>query len=142
MAVIIAKSVTARNIVGTPSAPETLTNSYTGEGAVVSDAIFIGKSDSVALDITYTMGADETSNTMQVEVEVANPVGTGAPEATDWMLYSTISSGTVTASEWSMSPGSYHVIIDIAAKYIRLSFKETGVATNFGTVSTKLITVN
>lgn len=140
MAVIIAKSVTARNIVGTPSVPITLTNAY-AEG-VASDEIFIGKADTVALDITYAMGTDETSNTMQMKVEVANPVGTGAPETADWMLYSTVSSGTVSASEWSMSPGVFHVSIDVAAKYIKLSFKETGVAANYGTVSVKLITVN
>lgn len=111
----------------------TLTRSYVA-GTVISGKNY----DTLVLDITYTEDAAETNNTMEFKIEFSSDNTTFYQEvaesiagavATDVLLTHTVASagaGTATRFEYP---------IDLANTYIRVSFKESGVATTFGTVS-------
>lgn len=87
------------------------------------------------LDILYTMGATETSNSIELKVE-------GSPDGTNFYRIpnETVSSGTSTlvAREFTFvgtnaAAATISIGLDIFYKYIKVSAKETGVATNAGT---------
>lgn len=92
------------------------------------------------LYINYTPGATETSNVLDIQIETGN-------EDDDLYISSSLSdsSGTIT-----VSPASYHITgatggteykrnlsLDISDRVVKVSFKETGVVTNFGTLTVK-----
>lgn len=88
------------------------------------------------LDVKYTMGATESSNTIEVKVE-------GSTDRVNWIpLSNDTTSGatsTLTAREFvftgtNAATASFGIFLDIAYKYIRVSCKETGVQTNKGSV--------
>ncbi len=90
----------------------------------------------VNFDILYTMGATETSNSIQMRVE-------GSPDGTNFyrIANETVSGGTstLTAREFTFvgadaAAATISIGLDIFYKYLKVSFKETGKATNFGTV--------
>ena len=116
---------------------ETLTNSYTGVGAVVSPTIRAEGVYAIAIDLTYAMGAAETSNTAEVKIE-------GSHDGTNWYQFvnDATSSGvsTIDLREFKLNgEGSYHLpIIDVFTNYLRLSAKETGVSSNYGTIFGKI----
>lgn len=88
------------------------------------------------LDILYTMGGSETSNSIEIKVE-------GSPDRTNWyrLANETTSGGTSTetAREFTFvgvngAAATISLFLDVAYKYIRVSCKETGVAANKGDV--------
>ena len=92
------------------------------------------------LDIrfSYTTGAAETNNTLDILVEQSS-------DGTNWFSIpnETVSSGTSTLNDRTFSYATNtgggtntksSVGLDIFYKQIRVSFKETGVAANHGTV--------
>ena len=88
------------------------------------------------LDILYTMGATETSNSIEVRVE-------GTPDGTNWYRIpnETVSTGTstLTAREFTFvgsdaAAATISIGLDIFYKEMRVSVKESGKATNFGTI--------
>lgn len=88
------------------------------------------------LDFVYTMGASETANTIEVKVE-------GSPDRTNWYRISNDSTSggtsTLTQREFQFAgangaAATFSIFLDIAYKYIRVSAKETGVASNKGNV--------
>ncbi len=90
----------------------------------------------MSLDFAYTMGATETSNTIEVKLE-------GSPDRVNWyQLVNDSTSGatsTLTPREFSLTGvnadvSKFNIILDINYKYIRVSCKESGVATNKGNV--------
>jgi len=86
------------------------------------------------LDFLYTMGGSETSNTVEVTLE-------GSPDRVNWYELSNDSTtggtSTLTNREFQVagvngSTKEFQIFIDIAYKYLRVSAKETGVASNKG----------
>lgn len=107
----------------------TLTSAYTGNRHVFDAAGF----QKLSIDLNYAMGGAETGNTMELLVEHSPDGGT------NWykLVIDTTSTSTsvITPREWQMAPEKLNVIIDIAYKKMRLSLKETGVASNYGTAT-------
>lgn len=88
------------------------------------------------LDILYTMGATESTNSIELRPE-------GSPDGTNWyrLANESVSAGTSTldAREFTFvgtnaAAATISIGIDVFYKYVKISVKETGVATNFGTV--------
>ena len=119
---------------GTTRTPVTLTAAYD-----VADKTKIFKSGGFSklnLDILYTVGATETSNSVDIRVE-------GSADGTNFyrLPNEQVSAGisTLTQREFTFvgaSTGAYTISIgiDIFYKYTRVSVKESGVVTNYGTV--------
>lgn len=88
------------------------------------------------LDLLYTMGATETSNSIQIKVE-------GSPDGTNWYRIANDSTSTDTST---LTAREFHFVginavaatisigLDIFYKYLKISVKETGVVTNGGTI--------
>ena len=90
----------------------------------------------VNIDIFYTMGATETSNSIELRVE-------SSPDRVNWyrLANESVSAGvsTLDAREFTFigsdaTTATISIGLDIFYKYIRVSLKETGVLTNFGSV--------
>lgn len=88
------------------------------------------------LDVLYTMGATETANTIEIRVE-------GSPDGTNWYRIpnESVSGGTstLTAREFTFvgtnaDAATISIGLDIFYKFMRISFKESGVVTNAGTI--------
>ena len=108
-----------------------LTSAYT-DNRFTFDA---GGFTKLTLDTSYAMGATESANTLQFQLEHSPDNGV------TWyslVIDTTDTVSTIVAREWTMAPANLNVIIDIAYKKMRLSIKETGVITNAGTASVSL----
>jgi len=88
------------------------------------------------LDILYTMGATETSNSIEIRVQ-------GSPDGTNMYRIpnEVVSAGTstLTAREFTFvgtdaAAATISIGLDVFYKFVEVSVKETGKATNFGTV--------
>ncbi len=120
---------------GTTRTPVTLTASYETSGTnlkTIKTAGFV----KMNLDFLYTMGAAETSNTLDIKVE-------GSPDGVNFyrLPTDTTSGGTSTlaAREWTFTGVNADVAtisigLDIYYKWTRVSVKEGGVSSAFGTV--------
>lgn len=123
----------------------TLTGSYVAQTAPT----FIETSnvDQVTVDIAYTMGAAETGNSVEVKIEVANPLS-GDPVSTDWhqLVIKTVSTSSEDLNKKELTYGadsaagtvdriSYN--LPFSSKFVRFSAKETGIAANGGTLTLK-----
>lgn len=94
-----------------------------------------GGHSKLTLDVNYTMGAAETTNSIEMKVE-------GSPDGINFYrlpIDTTVTQSTLTAREWTFvgtnaAAATISVILDIAYKWMRVSFKETGVITNKGTL--------
>jgi hypothetical protein len=114
-----------------------LTNAYQAETGTNPTKSF--KTDGFSkmnLDVLYTMGATETSNSVEVKVE-QSPDGINFYQ----VVNDTTSGGTstLTAREFTIvgvnaSTLAFSLPLDISARFARVSFKETGVAANAGSV--------
>jgi hypothetical protein len=106
----------------------TLTNAYTGNRHILqADGM-----SKLSIDLSYTMGNAETGNTMELLLEHSPDNGV------NWyklVIDTTTTVSTITPREWTMAPEKLNVIVDIAYKKMRMSIKETGVATNYGTAT-------
>lgn len=132
----------AQMIIGTKSGTTytgvTLESTYQNEASNVATKTFkVGGYVKVALDIVYTMGSAESSNSIEVKIE-------GSPDGTNFFrLPNDSTSGgtsTITAREFTFvgtnaAAANISIGIDIFYKYLRVSIKETGVGSNKGTVS-------
>ncbi len=87
------------------------------------------------LDISYTMGASETGNSIQLKIE-------SSPDNINWYRIpnESVSTGTstLTAREFTFvganaANATISIGLDIFYKYMRVSAKETIGSTNFGT---------
>lgn len=133
----------SRNYSGQPDLSKlsavALTSSY---GDARSFTIETGGMTDLVLYISYTMGATETSNSIEVKVE-------SGQTATDLHRLTTLSTSggtvTLTAVEYTFvgtnaAEAKFALPLMVADKYVKFSFKETGVATNAGTVTAKITT--
>jgi len=106
----------------------TLTAAYAGN----RKAFETGGFSKLSLDVVYAMGAAETTNLLEFQLEAST-------NGTDWFVLAidttTSTESTITPRHWEMSEGSQNTLIDIAYKYMRLSLLESGVAANYGTAS-------
>lgn len=119
---------------GTTRTSVTLTAAY--DVANKTKIIECGGYSKLNLDILYTMGATETSNSIEVRIQ-------GSPDGTNFYRIpnETVSGGTstITAREFTFvgtnaAAATISIGLDIFYKYVEVSVKETGVVTNFGTV--------
>lgn len=126
----------SKNAAGTRTGVELESTYSTTEVTEPTKSFRVGGMSKLTLDILYTMGAAETSNSIEMKVEAS-------PDGTNWYRLSTdtTSGGTSTlaAREWTFvgtngSTATINVFLDIAYEYVRVSLKETGVASNKGNV--------
>ena len=120
---------------GTTRTSVALTASY--DVANKTKAIETGGMSQVVVDILYTTGAAETNNSIEMKVTVGT-------DATNYyrILNESVSGGTSTLTEreftfvGASAATAYPISIplDVFYKYMKFTFKETGVAANFGTV--------
>lgn len=95
-----------------------------------------GGNSKMNLDLLYTMGAAETANSIEVKIEVSTD-GTNY-----YRIPNDSTSGdtsTLTAREFTFvgtngAAATISIGIDIFYKYVKVSIKETGVASNKGTI--------
>jgi len=120
---------------GTTLTPVTLTSSY--DVANKTKKFETGGYSKLNLDCLYTMGATETSNSIELRIE-------GSVDNTNFYRIpnESVSGGTstLTAREFTFvgtnaAAATISIGLDIFYKYMRVSVKETGVATNAGTIS-------
>lgn len=114
--------------------PVTLTNAY--DNATTTKTFSTGGMSKLNVDILYTMGATETSNTIDVRFE-------GSPDGTNFYRIPNDSTAggtsTLTAREFTFvgtnaAAATISIGLDIFYKFMKVSFKESGVVTNAGTV--------
>lgn len=108
----------------------------TTEDTEPTKTFHVGGFPKLTLDGLYTMGPGETGNTIEIKVE-------GSPDRINWYSISNDSTtggvSTLTNREFQFSgangaSASFQIFIDVAYKYVRVSCKESGVATNKGNV--------
>jgi len=114
-----------------------LTSSYQTEGAAKPTKTFkTAHYSKLNLDILYTMGAAETANSIEIQVE-------GSPDGVNFYRIpnETTNAGTstLTAREFLFvgangAAATISIGLDIFYEYVRVSAKETGVAAAAGTV--------
>lgn len=122
---------------GTTRTGITLESTYQAESATVATKTFETSGYSkLNLDFNYTMGSAETSNSLEVKVE-------SSPDGTNFYRIAnddtTAGTSTLTAREFTFvgadgAASPISIFIDIAYRYLRVSCKETGVASNKGNV--------
>lgn len=120
---------------GTTRTSVALTTAY--DVANKTKIIETGGFSKLNLDILYTTGSGETSNSVEIRVE-------GSPDRTNFYRIptDTISGGTSTLAQreftfvGASAATAYDISLglDIFYKYMRISVKESGVVTNAGTI--------
>lgn len=115
----------------------TLESTYQAESPTVATKSFSTSGMSkLNLDVLYTMGAAETSNSVEVKVEAS-------PDNVNFFRIAndttTLGASVLNAREFTFvgvnaAAATISIFLDIAYKYMRVSCKETGVAANKGTV--------
>jgi len=107
----------------------TLTAAYTGNESVDME---VRSNDKYSILAIYDKGAAETSNTCEIEVSFT-PDGTEYAQTGFWSAAAT---STFTAQTYQFAQDT-NVPIDFEAmgRSMRIRVKETGVASNFGTLT-------
>ena len=127
-----------RTVIGSKSGTDltsvALTNAY--DVANKTKIIPVGDFSKINFDILYTMGATETSNSIEVRLDVS-PDGTNfyrIPNESVSGGTSTLTARELTYVGVNAAAAPISFGLDIFYKYIRISVKESGVVTNAGTV--------
>ncbi len=107
----------------------TLTSAFSGNRKVFeTDGM-----TKLSLDVRYTMGAAETANKIELQLEHSPDNGV------TWfslVIDNTGATSVLTPRIWEATgDNNLNIIIDIAYKQMRLSLRESGVATNAGTAT-------
>ena len=112
-------------------------STYQSESATEATKTFTtGGYSLLNLDVLYTMGAAETSNSIEIKLE-------GSPDRTNFYQYANVSNSggtsTLAAREFTFvgtngAAASISFGLDVFYKYTRVSIKETGVSSNKGSV--------
>lgn len=119
---------------GTTRTSVALTNAY--DVANKTKILEVGGFSKMNLDVLYTMGAAETSNSIEMRIDCSTD-GTNFYRIPNESV--TNGTSTLTAREFTFvgtnaAAATISIGLDIFYKYVRVSFKETGVAANAGTV--------
>lgn len=117
-------------------ASATLTNSY-----VASTEVTVGKAKTIILYVDYTMGTAETSNCIDIKVEWSMDDGTtyyvDSDYSSDVNLISGLSAHKASITYWADSAAATYdylaIPIRVMGKKLKVSVKESGVASNYGT---------
>lgn len=142
----------SRFILGDQTTRKTLESTYVAGN--VSSAIDIRNAVQLSLEVEYTMGAAETANTTELIVEFADMVNgqrSNVPATASWYreVTESVSAGVVTlalaertfaAVSAAATYDRFIVEIPGGHDFMRVSIKETGVASNKGSASVKLVT--
>lgn len=116
-----------------------LESTYQAESATeATKTLEVGGFVNINLDINYVMGASETANSIEVKLE-------GSPDGINFYpLAIDVSDGptgtsTLTAREFKFvgtngAAAPISIFLEVGYKFLRASFKETGVAANKGNV--------
>ncbi len=119
--------------VGTTRTPVTLTAAY---DASATKIIETGGFAQIVVDINYTMGAAESSNSIEVRVDVSS----------DGVNFYRIPNEAVSAGTSTLTVREFTYVgvnaaaapisipLDVMYRYMRFAFKETGVSSVFGSV--------
>lgn len=114
-----------------------LESSYQAESGVTeaTKTIKVSHYSKMNIDILYTMGAAETSNSIEVKIE-------GSPDGVNFYRIPndspTAGVSTLTAREFTFvgtngAAATISIGLDLFYEYVKISGKETGVAANKGT---------
>lgn len=119
---------------GTTRTASTLTSAYAGG---LGKTINTGAASKINLNILYTTGSAETNNPVEVKVETS-------PDVTNFYQIpnESVSGGTSTLTQREFTfvgasaatAYSFSLPLDVQDLYMKLSFKESGVAANAGTL--------
>lgn len=119
---------------GTTRTSVALTDSYDVANKTI--AFPTGGFSKLNLDVLYTMGSAETSNSIELRLECS-------PDGTNWYRLpndsTSAGTSTLTAREFTFvgtnaAAATISIGLDIFYKWMKLSVKESGVAANAGTV--------
>lgn len=92
-----------------------------------------GGMQKLSLDFKYLQGATESANALEFQLEHSADLGI------TWhslVIDSTSTVSVLTPRVWQITnDNNVNVIVDIAYKLMRISLRETGVVTNFGTAT-------
>lgn len=139
------------------STPYTLTNAYVTSGSGVA-VVDVRNAQQLFLEVAYTQGAAETGNSIEVKLDVADPLNQQrlniptASSTTEWYqpTTETASSGVVTlnlasytfvATQTAGTYDNFKIDIPNGHTFIRVSVKETGVAANAGNCFVKVVEI-
>lgn len=123
-------------VLGTEDTPLELLSVYQG-----SSPIYLGAGFQLMLEVDYTMGSGESGNSIQLKLEFNNDDTSESPTVWRREITESASSGTVTMTQAertfsaTQSPGTYdrfEIPLPIGSRWLKVSAKETGVATNEG----------
>lgn len=135
-------STVQRTLIGSKDSSNSITaiemeSTYQAESATEATKTFeTAGFAKLNLDVSYTMGSGESGNSVEIKVE-------GSPDRTNFYRIANDSSSggtsTLTAREFTFvgsdgATATISIFLDIAYKNMRVSCKETGVATNKGSV--------
>ena len=122
---------------GTTRTSIELESTYKAESVTEATKSFkIAGFSKLNLDILYTMGAAETTNSIEIKTEQS-------PDGTNWYQLvndsTTTGVSTLTSREFTIvgvnaDEKAFSLPIDISDQYFRISIKETGAASNKGSV--------
>lgn len=104
--------------------------------ATTTKAIETAGFSQIVVDINYTMGAAETANSIEIKVEVGQD-GTNFYRVPNEAVSGGTSTLTVREFTYvgvNAAAAPISLPLDVMYKYMRFSFKETGVAVNVGSV--------
>lgn len=122
-----------------PLATTTLESTY---GTAPSYKLQTNHATFVEFDIIYTLGAAEGNNSLLMKLETSTD-GTTWYQTTNGAISGAANVLTQAESSFvGVSPQAYNlafVVKDITAPYLKISFAESGVAANKGTVSCKVV---
>lgn len=123
-------------IIGSKSGTTITSATLTSDYADNAKSFPVGGYSKLNLDVLYTMGATESSNSVEIKVE-------GSTDGTNFYRIpnEAVSGGTstLTAREFTFvgtnaDDATISIGLDIFYKFIKVSVKETGVASNAGTI--------
>lgn len=126
-------------------APSTLTAAYADN----RKAINVGGMDQSVLLLSYTTGEGETNNVLDILVEFSNDAVKSPGNVVNWFREASEASSSGTVTEYqavraftgaaAATTYTLRIPIPVAEKFVRISFKETGRETNFGTIFAELV---
>jgi hypothetical protein len=126
----------SKNAAGTRTSVA-LTSAYQDEEAdVPTKTIETAGFSKANFDVLYTMGATESTNSIEIKLE-CSPDGTNfyrIPNESASAGTSTLTAREFTFVGTNAAAATISVLLDVAYKFTKISFKETGVVTNAGTV--------
>lgn len=119
---------------GTTRTSVTLTSSY--DVANKTKVLEVGGFSKINFSVLYTMGAAESSNSIEVRIEESSD-GTNfyrIPNDSTSAGTSTLTAREFTFVGTNAAAATISIPLDIFYKYLKVSVKETGVAANAGTI--------